>query len=366
MKKSLFLFLLFFSILAHGQTLSEITPIVNKAMEENKIPGLALVVIKNGAIAFEQAYGLRDRDNQLEVNLNTPFQVASISKTVLNMVIFKLYEEGKLALEVDINQYLPFKVENPHFPDDKITIARLLKHRSGIYDDYEIYGPFWGASNGDPTIPLEEFFQAYLTPKGKYYRETHFASSESNLNEFRYSNTGYGLLGLIVEQVAKESLEDLSQRIIFQPLDMKNTSWFLKNLEEKEVAKPYTFKDSVTQIFKGHNGYPDYPAGQLRTSATDFSKLLLAYLDFSKESKCFLSPTTRNKITPSPGIAHNGFYTWFLNAVENSFYYGHGGGDTGVSTYTAIDVDKKNAIIIFTNTEGRLNELSNAILKSSF
>ena len=109
-------------------------------------------------------------------------------------------------------------------------------------------------------------------------------------------------------------------------------------------------QDSLGLIFKGHNGYPDYPGGQLRTSISDFSNLIVAYLN-SENKKFILDKKTTSKITPVPQISQEGYYTWFLTAINNHLYYTHRGGDTGVRTIVIMDVIEKRGIVIFANSE---------------
>lgn len=103
------------------------------------------------------------------------------------------------------------------------------------------------------------FLRDYLNVDGNLYTEEHFESKSSH-KSFSYSNTGVALLGLIVETVSGMKYEAFCQAKIFKPLGMSNTSWFLRSLDSTLVAKTYV-KDSLGLTFKGHNGYPDYPAG---------------------------------------------------------------------------------------------------------
>ena len=204
----------------------------------------------------------------------------------------------------------------------------------------------------------------YLSSDGQYYSVENYSSLEE-MEAFSYCNTGYALLGLIVEEVAQKPFEDFCQEFIFKPLGMNQSSWYLRNLEEAQVAKSYVLKEEDSYEFKGFNGYPDYPAGQLRTSITDFSKLIQAYLNV-KETPFILKAETLAQITPSPGIAHEGFYTWFLTAFESQMYYNHQGGDVGVRTIALIDPKNKNAVILFVNGEVRLSKLWRDIATASF
>ena len=349
MKSTFVMLSIFISNFCFGQTLPHIDSLIENEIKSDKIAALAVAVIDSGKVVHLSANGFRDLERNLKASVNTPFHIASVSKTVTNLAVFKLVELEKIDLNTDINKYLPFEVKNPHYPNDTITIRELLNHRSGIKDDYEIYESHWNEPKGDPKLELGSFLRDYLNVNGNLYTEKHF-ESDSSYKSFSYSNTGVALLGLIVETVSGMKYEDFCQTNIFKPIRMVNTSWFLRNLDSTLVAKTYVKQDSLGLIFKGHNGYPDYPGGQLRTSIADFSNLIVAYLN-SENNKFILSKKTTSQITPIPQISQEGYYTWFLTAINSHLYYTHGGGDTGVRTIVLMDVSRKNAIIIFANTE---------------
>ncbi len=287
MKTKIVILLLLASVLGFGQTLPEINSLIEKELNSNKVHAIAVAVIDSAKIVHLSANGFKDLEAQIKASIHTPFHIASVSKTVTNLAVFKLVESGKIDLNTDINTYLPFEVKNPHYANDVITIRELLNHRSEIKDNYEIYKTHWNEPKGDPKLELGAFLRDYLNVEGKLYTKEHFESNQT-YKSFSYSNTGVALLGLIVETVSGKTYEEFCQTTIFKPLGMSNTSWFLRNLDSNLVAKTYVKKDSTGLLFKGHNGYPDYPAGQLRTSISDFSNLLAAYLS-SENNKFILS-----------------------------------------------------------------------------
>lgn len=354
-------FLSFFSllsVLSLGQSLTEINKLIEKELSSNQVPAIAVCVIDSGKVVHLSANGFKDLDNGLKADIHTSFHIASVSKIVTNLAIFKLVEDGKIELDADINQYTPFLVNNPHYPGDKITVSELLNHRSGIRDNYEIYGPLWNTPNGDSQIELEVFLKDYLNKGGEIYKKEHFGN-EPHYKSFRYSNTGVALLALIVENVSNMTFENYCQEKIFKPMEMVNTSWFLNNLNIVHVAKTYARNENGLE-FKGYNGYPDYPAGQLRTSISDFSKLLTGYLN-ADNSRFILKGNTIYTISPTPQISQGGYYTWFLTAMSNNLYYSHEGSDTGVKTVVVVDVNNKNGIAIFANADYELGALLSSI-----
>tara|TARA_R110002073_G_scaffold216229_2_gene376450 strand:+ start:14266 stop:15366 length:1101 start_codon:yes stop_codon:yes gene_type:complete len=361
MKTKFILIFLLVSTISFGQTLPKINSLIKADIDAQKAPALAVAVIDSGKVVHLSTHGLRDVKLNKKANLHTPFHIASVSKTVTNMAVFKLVEQGKIDLKTDVSTYLPFQVKNPYFPNQKITVALLLKHRSGIKDDVKFYLPFWSKPKGDSKLSLA-FLKDYLVPGGKLYKKNHYDNSPNHKSIFKYSNTGIALLGYIVEQVSGMSYEKFCKQNIFKPMNMKNTSWFLKNLDSSKVAKTYIKSKSRGFIFKGHNGYPDYPGGQLRTSITDYSTLIAGFLN-ADNGQFILKNKTKNLIVPPVNTPHLGYYTWFIKAINNNLYYEHGGGDTGVRTISIIEPTKKRAIIIFSNHPYAFDELYRGIEK---
>jgi CubicO group peptidase (beta-lactamase class C family) len=344
---------------AAGQTIPEIQAIIRKEMDAKHIPAMAVAIIREGKIIHLSADGYRDLENHLPANIDTPFHISSVSKSVINLAVFQLVEAGRIDPQSDINAYLPFPIVNPHFPSEKITVQDVLNHRAGIKDDEKFFDPFWNHPQGDPKIELADFIKDYLYVEGKFYNPGHFADG-ANHKSFEYSNTGYALLGLMIEHLSGVSLEEYSRANIFKPLGMKNSSWFLRFLDLGSVAKTYASDGSGGLTFKGHNGYPDYPAGQLRTSISDFAKLIGGYLN-AKDTPFILKFSTIDRITPIPQIAHNGFTTWFMISKNSHTYYANEGGDIGVHAQILMDVRKRNAIAVFINSEADLDDILNSI-----
>ncbi|MFK7925369.1 MAG: serine hydrolase domain-containing protein [Bacteroidia bacterium] len=139
MKSICAILLIFAANFCVGQSLAQIDSLIENEMKSDKVAALAVAIIDSGKVVHLSANGFRDLKRNFKASVNTPFHIASVSKTVTNLAIFKLVESGKIELNTDINQYLPFEVKSPHYPNDIITIQDLLNHRSGIKDDYEFF-----------------------------------------------------------------------------------------------------------------------------------------------------------------------------------------------------------------------------------
>jgi len=109
----------------------------------------------------------------------------------------KAQEEGLLSLDEDINDILPFKVVNPYFPNEKITLKNLASHTSGIKDDDTKYINSYSAY-GAKNMTLKDFLYNYLNPEGKWYSNNNFSNKKPGTS-FSYSNIGSALAGYCIE-----------------------------------------------------------------------------------------------------------------------------------------------------------------------
>ena len=144
--------------------------------------------------------------------------IGSVSKLVTSTAALLLWEKGKIDLDGDVSQYLPFSVEHPS-GGGPITVRQLLTHTSGLQDG-EYYDDSYAC--GDPVVSLEKWLRGYLVEGGPYYDEGNFLEQAPGTT-FEYSNVGYGLLGLIVQQVSGQNFTTFTRENIFEPLGMGST-----------------------------------------------------------------------------------------------------------------------------------------------
>lgn len=172
----------------------------------------SILVAKKGQIIFEQYGGfvkyLQKKDS---INNNTPFHLASVSKTITAMAVLKLWEEKKLSIDDDASRYLP------GFPLEGVTIRTLLNHRSGL-PNYVHYMEKLGWDK-KKRITNQDVLDFIIT----HNKEMNIARPNRG---FSYSNTNYALLALIIEKVSGQQYKDFIQKTIFDPLAMKNSYVF--------------------------------------------------------------------------------------------------------------------------------------------
>jgi CubicO group peptidase (beta-lactamase class C family) len=172
-------------------------------------PGAALAIIKDGEIIYKRGYGMAKLEDDLVMTPSKIFDIGSVSKQFTAACVALLALEGKLSLEDDVRQYIP---ELPVY-GRPITLRHLLHHTSGLRD-YNTLLSLAGFRPDSDCPTVEEALEIICRQKGLNHPPG---------EEYSYTNTGYFLLGQIVERVSGKSLNQFAQERIFQPLGMKNT-----------------------------------------------------------------------------------------------------------------------------------------------
>lgn len=324
---------------------AEIDSFIRNHMQVNRIPGLAACVVKGGIIAWEGYYGLANIAQQESVRHNTIFMLASISKTVTATALMELWERGRFGLDDSINAYLPFPVRNPSFPGVPITFRQLLCHVSSINDTWSLMPYFVG----DPPLALGWYMQEYLTPGGSYFSTTNYAESPPAA-QFAYCNIAAALAGYLVETITGIPFDRYCRDSLFVPLGMSNTAWFLRDLDTTLIARPYWWNGSYHDI--GLYGYPDYPDGQLRTTARSLGRFLAAYIDFGVVDGIRILDSTTVQLMRSiqyPALNLSQGLIWYRSVVGGRTRWGHSGGDRGVQTFMYLDETQRYGAIVLTN-----------------
>lgn len=202
-------------------------------------PGCALGIIKDGKLIYAKGYGMANLDYNIPITPKTVFRIASTSKQFTAMCIALLEEEGKLFLEDSIRKYIP---ELPDYAS-AVKIKHLIYHTSGFRDYLTLQ--YLAGKGDDDFYTAEEVLELLARQKALNFKPG---------DEFLYSNTGYFLLGVIVERVTGKTLAQFAKENIFDPLGMKNTHFhddhtmIVKNRATGYAPAKNGFKISETSL----------------------------------------------------------------------------------------------------------------------
>ena len=333
--------------------------IVEQRMKEAGLVGLGAAIIVNKRLVWTKGYGFADKEHAVPFTPDTVMNIGSISKTFTGVALMRAVQEGKLSLDEDVNTYLPFKVSNPYFPNERITLRQIATHTSGITDRLSIYEGTYHYG-GDSPEPLGEFLKSYFAPSGKHYSKENFLNVKPGTYR-EYSNIAAGLAGYIVETAVGEKLNVYTRRHIFTPLKMNNTGWFLSEIAVANHARLYVAQGGLTIPIQLYGG-TTYPDGGVRTSVADLSKFFIALLnDGEYEGARILEKRSVDEMLRLQYTDSNRPENVILNEKNSGIFWatkfdvtriGHGGSDPGVKTEMLSDLSKDVGVILFTNTSG--------------
>jgi CubicO group peptidase (beta-lactamase class C family) len=321
---------------------------------------LGACLIKEDKIIWSGTYGYADREIKKAVKTDDIFHLASLSKTVTATALMQLYEEGLFQLDDDISNYIPVKVRNPNYPDKPISIRMLLTHTGGFADVMPTGNKLSLGVAGDCDIPLSEFIKNLFIPGGLYYSEDLFSKDEPG-SKYGYSNIAFSLIGYLVEILSGQDFSEYCKENIFIPLDMKNTGWFLRDIDTSRLIWGYGYQgnlDSISEYSKGGRfGLPGYPEGMLRSTMEDFSHFISAFMNGgiyrnyqmlkSETVILMLSPQgVKNIPSRSYPIIDIGL-TWLMMDVEGTRLYTMNGFSGKIFASAYFSEKDKTALIFF-------------------
>jgi CubicO group peptidase (beta-lactamase class C family) len=304
--------------------------LVQREMRRHPIPGLALEIIQNGKPVKTSAYGLANLEWQTAVTPDTVFEIGSITKQFTAAGILLLAQDGKLSVDDKISQYLK------DTPDAwaNITIRHLLTHTSGIKN--------YTSLNGYEVrrhLTQAQFIQSI----GKQPME--FQPGDS----WKYCNTGFNLLGYIIENVSGQDYWDFMSQRIFQPLGMTATTNRLLSLVIPNRAAGYE-KTNRIWINRDSDLTEVFSAGAIISTVGDLAKWNAA-LDTDRPLKAASKEQMWTPVKLNDGSPKKYGFGWFLDAVEGHKNIGHSGSTSGFSASIQRFPDDRLAVIILTNTD---------------
>ncbi|NMB55858.1 MAG: beta-lactamase family protein [Leptolinea sp.] len=306
----------------------------------NRIPGMAVAVVKDGRVLFQKGYG--EAAAGKPVTPQTQFYIGSVTKSFTALAVMKLVEQGKLDLDLPVQAYIPwFKVEDAR-ASEQITVRHLLNHTSGLTE------------KGDPNAA------AYTNSLEEQVRLLQFANSATPPGDkFEYYNQNYRVLGYINEQVSGQSYGEFLKENIFLPLGMNHT---------------VTHPDEALDLAQGYSrffGFPlamqqefipgGLPSGYLITTAEDMAAYMIGLLaNRQLDGQPVLNPDLLAVMrTPPAGIDSSYGMGWMVG--EDGTTLLHGGALNYFQSFVALDTKDNCGFVALYNQ----NSMENMMFENS-
>jgi CubicO group peptidase (beta-lactamase class C family) len=230
---------------------------ITKAMQDWKVPGLAIAVVRNDSVILAKGYGTRTLGTQQPVDEHTVFAIGSVSKAFTAALVAMMVDEKKMRWDDPATNYLPeLEMYDPYVARE-LTIRDLLTHRSGL-------------SRGD--------FMWYATDydRGEILRRVRFLKPTWSMRaRYGYQNIMYLAAGQAVAKVAGTSWDNVLRERIFVPLGMTESNSTTRTLARMaNVATPHQDIDDTLRVIPWHNIDNIGPAGSINSTVSDMAKWL--------------------------------------------------------------------------------------------
>jgi len=297
-------------------------------------PGATALVAINGKVVYHKAFGMANMELDVRMEPDMVFNIASITKQFTAVSILMLLEQGKLSLDDDITKFIEDYPTHGHH----ICIHHLLTHTSGIksFTSEGIFSPDLWRKDFEPIELIELFKNEPMD----------FAPSE----EYRYSNSGYYILGYIIEKASGRSYEDFVESNIFEPLGMNSSSFGRRAEIIKKRAYGYQEKDGFVNA-EYVSWTTGYAVGALMSTVEDlyiWNRAIRSNKLVKKESidLAFTNYELNN------GKKINYGYGWGINEINGTTSIEHSGGIFGYVSNSIYLPTEDVFVAIFSNNSG--------------
>lgn len=302
------------------------------------VPGLALAIVQGGQVTYARGFGVTAADDGgLPVTPQTLFRIGSVTKPLTGTAVMRLVEAGKLDLDRPVTAYVPWLALSEEGAAERVTLRMLMSHTAGLPTDAEEFGP------RDPE-GLEAFVRTkipcypLILPPGKVWS---------------YSNPGLCLVGYIAEVAAGKAYAELMQELVFDPLEMKRTTF------DPTVAMTYPLAQShdldqedgtlhVRHRFADNVGH--YPAGFAMSTVLDLAHFAIMQMNQGRfRDRQVLAPGSVAEMQTSQAdlytAAGSGYgLTFSIRTYKGIRRVGHGG---GISTFgTSFDMAPQQGVAV--------------------
>jgi CubicO group peptidase (beta-lactamase class C family) len=322
----------------------EIDHYVTSQIQRLHIPGVSLVIVRDGHIIKTQGYGFANLELKAPATEKTVYEIGSNTKQFTAAAVMMLVEQGKIGLEDSIAKYFP---DAPETWRD-ITIRHLLTHTSGIQNHVAV--PHWldvfRSNLAFETTPardelLKMFFKLPLE----------FRPGES----WAYDNTGYYLLGVVIEKASGKSYWQFLHERIFKPLGMNDTRSTDPQPIVPNRASGYEWKNEHFENRPVLLPAIAFSAGSLLSTAEDMAKWDIALTTEKLLKRSSLGQIWKAAVTNNGADApFNYGFGWFIDSYDGHRLVQHSGGTPGFSSAIYRFIDDKVTVIILTNHGDRI------------
>ncbi|OMD41160.1 serine hydrolase domain-containing protein [Paenibacillus odorifer] len=333
------------SVNSINDTLPQANEIVHKDAFEEKLDQYmsknysgSVLLVKDNKVIISKGYNMADYNNNLPNGRDTIHQIGSLTKAFTAAAILQLQEAGKLSVDDPVNTYIK------DYPNDRVTLYHLLTHTSGI-PNYTNSPDFLKSIN--IKISVDDLIAKFKDKSLEFEPGSRYS----------YSNSGYVLLGAVIEQVSGQSYGDYLNEHIFTPLDMKRSGYLTKDNNHTDIAVGYSLiTPDISEIARPIDMTVPYSAGGIYSTVQDLYKWLQGL-----ENGTIISDASWEAMR-KPNLDEYALGWGIPDPM--GMVYAHNGAINGFSSEIWRDMSQGTAVILLSNAEGiNLGDMRDVLLR---
>lgn len=322
---------------------------IRVVMEETKVMGLSVAVVKNNRIIYTHSFGLKDRETNTPLTNDCLFRIASISKSFSATSIMQLVETHKLSLDDDISKLVGIKIRNPKYPETIITLKMVMSHRSSINDSQGYFT--LDAINPDKNPDWAKCYNEYEPGNG-----------------YMYCNLNYNMVGTIIEKISGERFDQYVRRHILAPLRLYG-GYCVDSLDQSRFATLYEYNGDSAKFFSSPAAYaprreeianyvmgystPIFsPTGGMKITAADLASYMIMHMKMGKHrGKRIISKKSAREMQ-TPLSEKEGYGLAIMtknNLIAGKTMKGHTGVAYGLYSAMFFQPEEKFGIVVISN-----------------
>ena len=338
--------------MSNHQTFTKLEIVLEEIRDRWEIPGMAVGIVDEGKIAYAQGFGVQSLQTLTPVTTDSIFCLASIAKCFVACAVLQLIEQGRLALDGTINEYLPyFSLDDERYR--QISLRQVLSHTSGIPDMDEI--------EYDELVAHPEYDEGTAE---RYVRNLSKRKMVAAPGErFAYSNIAYNVLGDLIAKVSGQTFESYMKENILNPSGMPNSTFYYPEVPYERIAVPHLRAPGmvVNPVYPYHRA--DAPSSFLHSTVVEMCHWAITSLNQGVyDEKRILNPASYDLMWRP--VAERGFppwreemgLGWSLGHFDGKRVVGHGGGGFGWTCLLTLFPESKQAVIVLSNEESSAHE----------
>lgn len=328
---------------------ARVDSLVSDYMAVKKAPAVSVALLRGSDTLVMKGYGLASQEARRRATENTVYRIGSITKQFTSAAIMRLVEQGKLSLDDDLSKYVP------EFPlqGRKVTIRQLLNHTSGIHS--YTADTMWAKTWSRDLTPQQIVDFVSKTPFD-------FAPGEG----YRYNNTGYVLLGMVLDKVTGQPYATHLEREFFTPLGLRQTTYCPSRTTDTTHAAGYDVEGDRVQPAVYLSMTHPYSAGALCSTVRDLVRWQRALISGDVVSTASLARMTTPDTLGYRGPRLTYGYGLAPGQLQGKRSVGHGGGVNGFTSASIWFPDDSVNVVVFTNSNTGPDPLALNIARATF